>query len=161
MKNRSGFTIVEVIVVVVVIAILATISVFSYSRFQVDARDSDRANKTTLLAEALEKYYDKNGEYPSPQAVINTVPANTGAAVGTLLSISQDILVMPKAPSGTTNSIAPSLGSNDVIAYSAKSDVNNNGCQNSASGGCDEFTMTYKKEADGQIVTIKSRHSGR
>lgn len=161
MKSRSGFTIVEVIVIVIVIAILATISVFSYSRFQTDARDSDRSNKATLLAEALEKYYDKNGEYPSPQALVNTVPANTGAAVGTLLSISQDLLVMPRAPSGTTNSIASSLGSADVIAYSANSDVNNTTCQNSASGGCDAFTLTYTKEADGQVVTIKSRHSGR
>jgi prepilin-type N-terminal cleavage/methylation domain-containing protein len=158
----SGFTIIEVLVVTVVIATLASIVTFGYSRSQIDARDSARSAQATLVASALEKYYDTKGEYPSPRSLVNDYPANTGSTVATLLSLSDaSILVMPKAPAGTTNSIASALGSTDVMAYVADSTVGNNNCQTNTTSGCEEFTLSYKKEADGSIVTIKSTNHAR
>ncbi len=160
-RPKHGFTLVEVLVVITVIGILMAISTFAYITFQGDARDNQRSTKATLITEALEKYYNKNGEYPSPKALTNDVVANTGASVASKLSLNQDVLLMPKAASGTTNSIATTLGTADVITYAARSDINNANCQNVATSGCDEFTVTYKKERTNEVVTIKSRHSGR
>ena len=161
MKSKRGFSIVEVSVVLVIIAILATVGTFSYLFIQRDARDSQRQAKATLIAEGLEKFYDKNGEYPSPAALTGNISANTGQAVASKLKVDQETLVMPKAPSGITNSIATALNDTDVLAYIAKSDMNNTSCQTNVAGGCDEFTLSYKKERDNETVTIKSRHSGR
>ena len=65
MINRRGFTLVELIVVIVVIAILATLATLGFNRYLEDGRDNRRTANATTIAEALEKYYDKNGEYPS------------------------------------------------------------------------------------------------
>lgn len=161
MKSKRGFSIVEVSVVLVIIAILATVGTISYLLIQRDARDSQRQTKATLIAEGLEKFYDKNGEYPSPAALTGNISANTGQAVASKLKVDQETLVMPKATGGTTNSIAAALGDADVLAYIAKSDINNTSCQTNAASGCDEFELSYKKERDNETVTIKSRRSGR
>lgn len=161
MKSRSGFSIIEVTVVIVIIAILATIGTLFYLSTQQNARDSQRQAKATIIAESLEKFYDKNGEYPSPASLTGNIPANTGQLIASKIKVDQGTLVMPKASDGITNSIAPVLNDADELAYVAKSNVNNASCQSNPSSGCDEFTLSYKKERDGEIVTIKSRHSGR
>lgn len=162
MKSRNGFTIVEVMTVTVVLAILATFVAVSLNRQQIQARDAERSTKATLIASALEKYYDGHGEYPSARAILNTYGGNTGTVVAAVLAITdKDILVTPTATAGTTNSIAASLGATDVFAYVAQSTVGNTDCQTNLTGGCDEFTLSYKKEVDGSTVTIESTYKGR
>jgi len=148
--------------VTVVLAILATFVTASLSRQQIQARDTERSIKATLIASTLEKYYDEHGEYPSPRALLNTYGGNTGTAVATLLSITdKDILVTPTASASTTNSITASLSTTDDFAYVAQSTVGNDNCQTNIAGGCDEFTLSYKKEVDGSIVKIESTYKGR
>ena len=162
MQGKKGFTIVEIMVTVAIIATLATIVTLSFNRQLVETRDSARLTNATLLAAALEKYYDEHGEYPSPRALVSTYSGNTGDAVATVLSVKdKSTLVMPNAATSTTNSIATALGSSDLIAYVATSGVGNDNCQTNVAGGCDEFTLTYKKEADGSTVTIESTYKGR
>ena len=154
-----GFTLVEILVSVAIIGILASIVTLNFTTQQVNARDSTRSSKATIIAAALEKYYDEHGEYPSPKAILGTYGANTGPVVASLLSLAdKDVLVMPNAPAGTTNSLASALGSTDVIAYVAASTVGNDNCQNNASAGCEQFTLSYKKESDGSTVTINSTY---
>lgn len=62
---QRGFTVIELVVVIVVISILVTIIVVMYSRVQVDARDTKRANDMRVMTAALDKYFEKNGMYPS------------------------------------------------------------------------------------------------
>lgn len=162
MKSRTGFTIVEVMTVTVVIAILATFVTISLNRQQIQARDAERSTKATLIASSLERYYDDHGEYPSPRALLNTYGGNTGTVVATFLGITdKDVLVMPEATAGTTNSIAPALSTADVVAYVAQSATGNDDCQTNIAGGCDKFTLSYKKEIDGSTVTINSTYQGR
>jgi prepilin-type N-terminal cleavage/methylation domain-containing protein len=155
---HKAFTIVELIVVIIIIGILSTIGIYSMIKIQQTQRDSSRQSQSQIIAEALEKYYNKNGEYPSPKALSNS--DNSGASIASLLNVSSDVLVMPNASSNTTNSIVTSGNvSSNALLYTAISSTNNSICQNTVSGGCTSFTLKYLKEADGTVVTITSRHN--
>lgn len=71
-KTSAGFTIIELVVVIVIIAILATISIVGFSTIQQGARNTQRSSQINTIAEALEKYYMKNGEYPSCTQMIQS-----------------------------------------------------------------------------------------
>lgn len=64
MKSKSGFTLIEVMVIVVVIAIIAGISVMGYNVQIKSAHDSKSSVNLLSLADALDKYYSTNGNYP-------------------------------------------------------------------------------------------------
>jgi len=156
MKRISGFTIVELTVVIVVIGILVGIVITSYFKIQADARDSTRQGNITSITDGLEKYYAKNGEYPSIQSIVSDNPANTGTTVATKLSISASVLKMPQAGSAVTNSlIATSTPTNDTISYTSTD--SSTSCQTSTTGGCTQYTIKYNKE-NGGLTTITSRH---
>ena len=60
---------------------------------QARSRDAQRSAKVTVLAEFLEKYYEKNGEYPKCEAITNPNPQ---IVVDTTLNgMSTDALLMP------------------------------------------------------------------
>ena len=68
-KISRGFTLVELMIVTAVIGVLATISIVGFSNIQATSRDTQRADKIATIAEALEKYYSANGEYPDCYAM--------------------------------------------------------------------------------------------
>ncbi len=63
-NHKQGFTVIELIVVISVIGILLAISVLAYTQVQKQARDDARSADMTMLQNQLEKFYEKNGEYP-------------------------------------------------------------------------------------------------
>jgi type IV pilus assembly protein PilE len=156
MKYRRGFTLVELLVVVGVIALLATIALVSYAAVQRDASDSTRDGNATLIAEALEKYYEKNGEYPSVRGLVNNFVDNTGAAVAAKLGVTEVTLVMPGMSGTNSLSSTAASGTNNYIAYTAYRVSDNTSCQSVATSGCDEFLLQYVEES-GDIITIHSR----
>lgn len=91
--SAKGFTLIELVIVITVIIILTSISAIGVNIYLKDARDSERANKALMIANALEKYYEKNGEYPSCTAVSSSL----ASAVETLDDIDRDILKTPNA----------------------------------------------------------------
>lgn len=156
MKNKSGFTIIEILVVIAVIGILTTIGLVSFSRYQVDSRDTQRSTKTAILAEALEKYYDQNGEYPS----CSTMTGSAATLTSTVLpNIEANVILTPKSTSGATNSIScaaltGAAGEPDSFAYVG------DGSTDCASGAaCLEWTLSYKEESTGTVKTISSRRT--
>ena len=72
MRNRKGFTLVELLVVVVIIGVLATIGIQTYSNA------TDRGNLATAKANlrttmsALELYRIDNGRYPKDKTADST-----------------------------------------------------------------------------------------
>jgi prepilin-type N-terminal cleavage/methylation domain-containing protein len=153
-KNAYGFTIVELVVTVVVISILASLAIFSYSQIQKDARNSARTSKVQVIAEALEKYYAKNGEYPSCSAMTQS---SSQVVTSVLPGLDPNALIAPNSSAGTTNSItctALSAGSGpDVFAY-----IGNGGTACSTSTACLHYTLQYRNENTGAIVNTTSRH---
>lgn len=147
--TSRGFTLVELIVVIVVIAILAaliTVGVQSYMR---DGRDTQRASSVATLSEALEKYYDKKGEYPSCP-LITSAPDTVSSALG----IDQSAIKMPQSAAANSLSctdITPSI-TTDTLAY-----VGDSSSQCQTGSACLSYTLKYKSEATGQIQSSSSR----
>jgi len=148
-KKISGFTLVELVIVIVVIGILSTLALLGFNNIQSDSRDQKRNSSVTVLSEAFEKYYDSHGEYPSCPAVTDT-PVNVKATLG----VNTDVLKAPKSSSDNSivcADITPST-SNDVFAYIG------DGSATCISGtSCLEYTIKYKEEATGNIISLKSR----
>jgi len=150
--------VVEVMTVIAILAILSSIAIVSYVQVQKGARDTSRQSTVSVVVEALEKYYNKNGEYPSVRSLANNYADITGAAVGTKLNINPGDLKMPQTPAGTTNPItSAATPANDYIAYIGTDTVDNSACQSNLTGGCQHFTIKYNKEVGG-LVTIEGRH---
>jgi prepilin-type N-terminal cleavage/methylation domain-containing protein len=153
-RITRGFTIIELLVVVSVIGILATIVLVGFNRYQTDARDSQRGSQATILAEALEKYYDKNGEYPGCVALTGSASSVTTTV---LPGVEQKTLLTPKDPNTETNSIkcqSLAVGGPDVFAY-----VGDGSSTCSSGGACLQFTLQYLDESTGTIKTITSRRN--
>jgi prepilin-type N-terminal cleavage/methylation domain-containing protein len=157
--NRGrGFTLVELIVVLAVIGILATITVVGFSRYQADGRDSRRASSVSAIVEYLEKYYDTNGEYPSCSA---TTAAATTVSISTLKDIETSTLVAPQAPSGTENSLMCS-GTGNILTINGIDffEYQGDGSETcNTTGSCLKYTIKYKKESDGTIISVDSRRN--
>jgi prepilin-type N-terminal cleavage/methylation domain-containing protein len=156
-KRAHGFTIVEVLVVVAIIGILATITSIGFNRYQTDARDNARYSKVTILAEALEKYYDNNGEYPSCSAISGAASTVTTSV---LPGVEMNTLLTPQSAAGDTNSIkcidlTGVAGEADIFAYyPADRSLSCSGSQS-----CLDFILKYKEESSNQIKAIASRRT--
>lgn len=71
-KNRSGFTLVELLIVIVVIAILASISVVAYSGIQQRASRSQLSAALDSYIKGIEMYRVENGVYPTASDLSHT-----------------------------------------------------------------------------------------
>ena len=68
--NRSGFTLVEIMIVVFIVALLATLAIPNLLQARITANES--AAKATLksISNALENYYSINSQYPSSTSAL-------------------------------------------------------------------------------------------
>ncbi len=150
-QRKHAFTIAELLIVIVVIAILATIGIASYTIYQKHARDTRRESSAQAIAEALEKYYEQNGEYPGCGAL------TSGNAASILGSIDTSILKAPKDSADAANSITcqalDSLPQGDKFFYSGDTSA---GCQTGPA--CAKWVLTWRKERGG-TGELKSRRS--
>jgi prepilin-type N-terminal cleavage/methylation domain-containing protein len=153
-KNSHGFTIVEITIAVVIIALLASISVVAYARIQADSRDTTRSSRVAIIADALEKYYLRNGEYPSCSAM-----TQSGSQVATTVlgGIDPTDLLVPGSPSGVTNSIictALTATSPDAYAY-----IGDGSTACSSGQSCLKFSLQYRQETTDTVLSLGSTHS--
>ena len=155
MSRRSGFTIVELAVTIAIIGILAAVGTFSFLAIQQQARDNQRTASAEAIANALERYYEENGEYPGCEA-ITADPSIV--AQNTLKSIDTAALKAPKAAAGVTNSLScQSLesvpSSTDIFSYTGDTSA---ACQTGPA--CAKWEIRYRMES-GEIGSIKSRRT--
>lgn len=140
MKRSKGFTIVEVAVVIVILAILVTLTALGFNRTMSNSRNDSTNSKGKLIATALEKYYNQNGEYPTCDQLRLATTSNIGTTY--LPGVEGSTVTRDGAASGT-NSIACTSPTTGNFAYTSTGNV---------------FTLQYKEEATGNIVTFNSQH---
>jgi len=153
--SSHAFTIVELLIVIAIIGVVSTLGVIGFNGVQKDARDKARDSQTTIIANALEKYYDDNNEYPS----VALMTSQNVDLIKQKLKISDStVLKFPQA--STASSIATSNPSPTQLAYSANTSDSskNTQCQTDLNGYCDGFVLQYKKEFDGTTAVAKSLH---
>lgn len=153
-KKRDGFTIVELVIVITLIAILSVISIVAYITVQVHSRDTARSSQISIIAAALEEYYQRNGEYPGCSAMTQNGITVSKSVLG---GIDSSDLIAPHAPAGTTNSITctplTSGSSTDAYAY-----VGDGSTTCSTGSSCLQYTLEYRQESTGSIISVQSRH---
>ncbi len=154
-RISRGFTLVEILVVVAVIGVLATIGIMGFSKVQAGSRDAQRSASMTTLAEALEKYYDQNGEYPSCAALTPSNPVTVTTTV--LKGADPTILTAPHGVSGTNSLTCSDLSAGsgpDAYAY-----IGDGSASCSTGTSCLKYTLKYREETTGNIISLASRHT--
>lgn len=64
-RQKTGFTLIELVIVMAIIAILTAAGLSSYISSQVKGRDARRKGDLTQISRAIEIYYNDHGSYPS------------------------------------------------------------------------------------------------
>lgn len=150
-RTKKGFTLVELIVVIVVIAVLAAVVVASVVRYQATARNAERESDISTITEALEKYYDENGEYPSCSMLSGSVDVTSN-----MLHVDQSALKSPRA-TGDNSFVCSSLNAaNDDDNFAFVGDGSTT-CQ--SGNACLGWTIQYRDDETGAVKTVKSRRT--
>jgi prepilin-type N-terminal cleavage/methylation domain-containing protein len=71
--QRPSYTLIELLVVIAIMGILSAIGVMTINIRRAQAQNNDRAAGARTIQVAMERYYQKNGQYPFP-----TLPSNCG-----------------------------------------------------------------------------------
>jgi prepilin-type N-terminal cleavage/methylation domain-containing protein len=79
-NDRSGFTIVELLIVIVVIGILAALVIVTYNGIQKKARDSERKTDIKALQGQLEAFWADQAKYPCLVSTTATCTTDLNAA---------------------------------------------------------------------------------
>ncbi len=158
MRKGNGFTIVELVVATAVIVIIATITTLTYTNVQKDSRDSKKLASATSLAESLERYFERNGEYPTVATVTNP---NATTVKQTLDVTTLSTLLGPTAAAGSNVNVwkTGNATSSNQFTYSPNTD-NSDSCKtlSTAADACIDYKIQYYKEKTGTVETITSRY---
>ncbi|MCX6728718.1 MAG: prepilin-type N-terminal cleavage/methylation domain-containing protein [Candidatus Saccharibacteria bacterium] len=138
-----GYTVIELVVVVAIIGVLAAITIVGYSSVQQGARNTQRSTGLVAVSESLEKYYIKNGEYPSCAAIVSP-QTPTQVVANTLVGLDPTDLTSPTDAANTN-----SLTCADPTTPAQYGYV----------GGLTTYTLKYKEEGGGVKVAAVARHT--
>lgn len=100
-KFHRGFTLVETAIVIAIVGVLASLTLVVYNNVQKQSRDSKRTNDMKILSSALEKYHERNGEYPMPPECNSSITSCNPAVLSPLLT-PKYITKIPQSPSGAS-----------------------------------------------------------
>lgn len=137
--NRSGFTIVELLIVIVVIGILAGLVVTTFTGIQQKARNTERQTDVKAIHGQVEAYYAQNGKYPT------LANLNDGTWRGTnMKGLDADAL---KDPKGSASTLVATPAANSY-SYAVFASDGTTACDNTTTD-CAVYTLTATNEGGG------------
>lgn len=74
MKNKKGFTLLELLVAMAIIAVLIALAVFGIMQVQRNSRETQRIKALEDLNLGIQAFYNRCGEYPDTIDFANPVP---------------------------------------------------------------------------------------
>lgn len=107
MRNKKGFTLIEVLIVVAIVGILASVVLVGLGPVQKRGRDARRISDLRQAQTGLELYYNKNGSYPAS--------SDWATLTNTLKSAGIGVSNIPKDPSAGKTYMYVSNGSSYVV----------------------------------------------
>ena len=153
LKNKKGFTIVELLIVIVVIGILATLVIVTFTGIQQKGRNSQRQTDINAVASHVEAFNAQYGFYPT-QADLATASFRTTYMKG----LDPEALVDPKQASGT---IGTAVSATQYSYVAAGTDCTNTTPTTitddvPVDNHCDSFTLTAQPEGSSDPYTKSS-----
>lgn len=82
LRNRKGFTLIELIVVIAILGILAAILIPQFTGFQNKARESQALVSAKQIATAIDSFFAENNAWPASAADNAEVIALAGTPAG-------------------------------------------------------------------------------
>jgi prepilin-type N-terminal cleavage/methylation domain-containing protein len=82
-RNRSGFSLIELVIVVVIIGIIAAIAIPRMSRGSEGAAESALSGNLSVLRSAIDLYYSEHGDYPKVANFVNQMKQYSDVSGGT------------------------------------------------------------------------------
>ena len=142
LKNKKGFTIVELLIVIVVIGILATLVIVTFTGIQQKARNSQRQTDINAVDSHVEAYYAQTGNYPTLANLNDSTWRSTN-----MKGLDEEALKDPKITAAQETAPLADTVSNTQYSYV----VTPANCDNTATM-CDAFTLTANLEGGGTYV---------
>lgn len=146
LRNKKGFTIVELLIVIIVIGILATLVLVTFTGIQQSARNTQRQTDIKAVASHLETYNAKNAFYPTADD-LNNVTTSTWVA-DNLKGLDKE---STRDPKGTAYTFVEGTSTSNQYGYV----VTPTDCDNTAGNECTGFTLTYNEEG-GTTKSVKN-----
>jgi prepilin-type N-terminal cleavage/methylation domain-containing protein len=129
-KNKTGFTIVELLIVIVIIGILAAITIVAYNGIQERARISSVSSALSQVTKKLSLYSVDNSSYPSDLGTIGVADTD---------SVKYQYDYNNNA-NPATYCVTATNGSTSYKASSASTAPSNGGCAGHGQGGVAAIT---------------------
>lgn len=163
LKNKKGFTIVELLIVIVIIGILATLVIVTFTGIQQKGRNTQRTTDIKALNGYIESFYAEYGFYPTVADM-----QSPDFVARYMKGLDPQAMLDPKVKQPATGTTGMNVTNADGYGYEYTPEADSDGtCSTSASAtgatdepadtGCTKYTVaTAKMEGSAPIASKSS-----